>query len=426
MSRNGQYIVGSGWTAGSCGRFRAWIYDNSTHAFTLLPLSITPPPASSPSSATAAWGVSDDGTVVIGYDQNITPAGLGSQRQATVWTRSGSTWTVSHLDANGGNVSCVSGDGTVVYGKMSTYTMNQVFGTTNTTIVRWVRSGGTWTPTNLGGSAGFTPLGTNVDGSKMIGERCFWSADVNGGVPMDLTAYLTSQGITFGGVTIANPAGAAVHSMSDDGTKFTFNVEADGVCLPAFPMMLADLTNPACVPARVSFNPVSQIVPTPRELVLNVFASGSWPLTYQWQKETSPGTWANLTDDSCPVIDPTQFDIRGADTMQLRLGYLGVYNSTQLGSYRCVVTSECGSAASGVAIVSVTPPCGNADFNCDGDTGTDADIDSFFACLSGICPPQRPAPTPPTSTATGTPGPTPTSRRSSGYWRAEAADGRYA
>jgi hypothetical protein len=33
------------------------------------------------------------------------------------------------------------------------------------------------------------------------------------------------------------------------------------------------------------------------------------------------------------------------------------------------------------------PHCGSADFNCDGDIGTDADIESFFACLSGTCPP---------------------------------------
>jgi hypothetical protein len=30
--------------------------------------------------------------------------------------------------------------------------------------------------------------------------------------------------------------------------------------------------------------------------------------------------------------------------------------------------------------------CGNtADFNGDGDTGTDADIEAFFACLAGSC-----------------------------------------
>ena len=32
------------------------------------------------------------------------------------------------------------------------------------------------------------------------------------------------------------------------------------------------------------------------------------------------------------------------------------------------------------------PHCGSADFNCDGDIGTDADIESFFSCLSGVCP----------------------------------------
>src|SRR6185436_15396966 len=33
-----------------------------------------------------------------------------------------------------------------------------------------------------------------------------------------------------------------------------------------------------------------------------------------------------------------------------------------------------------------TPPCGSADFNCDGDVGTDADIEAFFQCIAGTCP----------------------------------------
>ena len=32
------------------------------------------------------------------------------------------------------------------------------------------------------------------------------------------------------------------------------------------------------------------------------------------------------------------------------------------------------------------PVCGSADFNCDGDTGTDQDIEAFFSCLAGNCP----------------------------------------
>jgi hypothetical protein len=43
----------------------------------------------------------------------------------------------------------------------------------------------------------------------------------------------------------------------------------------------------------------------------------------------------------------------------------------------------------GRGIEFLRPPvshCGSADFNCDGDVGTDSDIESFFACLSGSCP----------------------------------------
>jgi hypothetical protein len=32
------------------------------------------------------------------------------------------------------------------------------------------------------------------------------------------------------------------------------------------------------------------------------------------------------------------------------------------------------------------PHCGTADFDCNGDVGTDQDIAAFFACLAGNCP----------------------------------------
>jgi DNA-binding beta-propeller fold protein YncE len=39
----------------------------------------------------------------------------------------------------------------------------------------------------------------------------------------------------------------------------------------------------------------------------------------------------------------------------------------------------------GVDAVYVGPTCGTADFDGDGDVGTDADIEAFFACLAGNC-----------------------------------------
>ncbi|HYE62963.1 MAG TPA: hypothetical protein VD997_13285 [Phycisphaerales bacterium] len=53
------------------------------------------------------------------------------------------------------------------------------------------------------------------------------------------------------------------------------------------------------------------------------------------------------------------------------------------GQYDCVITGACGSATSSAATLSVH----SADFNNDGDIGTDADIEAFFACLGGACCP---------------------------------------
>jgi hypothetical protein len=53
-----------------------------------------------------------------------------------------------------------------------------------------------------------------------------------------------------------------------------------------------------------------------------------------------------------------------------------------------IINPDGQSATSEFAILTVTAyTCGSLDFNCDGDSGTDADIAGFFACLAGACPP---------------------------------------
>jgi hypothetical protein len=58
------------------------------------------------------------------------------------------------------------------------------------------------------------------------------------------------------------------------------------------------------------------------------------------------------------------------------LGALGLAELIQPGSVAAVLTGVYPSCS----------PCGSVDFNCDGDIGTDADIEAFFACLAGTCP----------------------------------------
>ncbi len=54
------------------------------------------------------------------------------------------------------------------------------------------------------------------------------------------------------------------------------------------------------------------------------------------------------------------------------------------GAYDVMITNSCGSTRTDAALLTVT--CA-ADFNGDGDVGTDQDIDAFFACLGGNCCP---------------------------------------
>jgi hypothetical protein len=52
-----------------------------------------------------------------------------------------------------------------------------------------------------------------------------------------------------------------------------------------------------------------------------------------------------------------------------------------------MIVSDGGAGTIVSIAVPPPPPCGSADFNCDGDIGTDLDIEAFFSCLAGSCPP---------------------------------------
>jgi len=73
--------------------------------------------------------------------------------------------------------------------------------------------------------------------------------------------------------------------------------------------------------------------------------------------------------------------ISGATTSTLTV--LAVQPS-DAGGYACYAWNGCGNVQTRSAILSVSA-CGTSDFNGDGDFGTDADIEAFFACLGGSC-----------------------------------------
>ncbi len=122
-----------------------------------------------------------------------------------------------------------------------------------------------------------------------------------------------------------------------------------------------------CFAPAVTQQP-SGILASPGQLVHFTAAStGTGTPAYHWRHLN-----AFLTDDAI---------IAGSTTPTLTIN--GVRPS-DAGAYDVVITNGCGSTASNVAVLGLT--C-SADFNGDGDVGTDADIAAFFACLAGSCCP---------------------------------------
>jgi hypothetical protein len=63
------------------------------------------------------------------------------------------------------------------------------------------------------------------------------------------------------------------------------------------------------------------------------------------------------------------------------------FSVTDAAGLHAFPASRPGRAEIGWFRFTVAPPCGTADFDGDGDVGTDADIEAFFACLAGTCCP---------------------------------------
>jgi hypothetical protein len=102
-------------------------------------------------------------------------------------------------------------------------------------------------------------------------------------------------------------------------------------------------------------------------VTLTATAEGPGPLTFRWRR-------AGIALEDGPVYS-------GTSTQTLTIA--GV-SAAEAGAYDLEVSNPCGSVHTAAATVSLAG-CGPQDFNGDGDSGTDQDIEAFFACLAGHC-----------------------------------------
>jgi hypothetical protein len=113
----------------------------------------------------------------------------------------------------------------------------------------------------------------------------------------------------------------------------------------------------------------------------------------------TPYNVVRAPDGANPGAAIAGWDTTGFNGGSYHIALTGVSGTPCVGSCctnsTCNVTSQADCAAVGgfwtaggtcTGPASCPPVCGSADFNCDGDVGTDSDIEAFFACLSGSCP----------------------------------------
>ncbi len=355
------------WTGGLCGPYRAYINDTATGTITQLPFSFEGAPANTFADANRANAVNGNGTVVVGYDNNNRPSG-GRVRRPCVWKRNGNTWAQTILDRFGGEAYCINADGTYVGGKDSTGAM-----------CRWHFNGTAWDREVCPGGQDLTPTSMSSDGNTMVGDSFIWSPNINDGVAIGLADYAASLGSFFPNFTFGAPLGAAVWGVSDDGRKVLVRgIDFNSPCLETFTNTILNFDGGPCIAPALIGQPASDtsVAPSPGYyaygIIVNIFPTGSWPLTYQWQKLDENGQWANMSDDGyCNTnYGGADFDTKAVTSSQLRLGFL---SGTWRGRYRCIVSNPCGSVTSAVSRITNCP----ADYNTDGGVDGD-DVIAYF------------------------------------------------
>jgi autotransporter-associated beta strand protein len=144
--------------------------------------------------------------------------------------------------------------------------------------------------------------------------------------------------------------------------------------------------------AGTGYDQVVQITQNASPLATTVLGSGTTlNVSLGYGPSASDKFWLiNNTNTQGTANTTTGSFVGLAEGATVTLGLFGGRTYTAQISYNGnFATGQADHSGNDVVLynISWTPRCGSADFNCDGDVGTDADIESFFTCLAGTCPP---------------------------------------
>jgi hypothetical protein len=254
-------------------------------------------------------------------------------------------------------------------------------------------------------SSGFQdPSGNGCTGGGYLAFRgvpialAAWDPDGSGPAPAQLYASAT---VSFHDGRCCNYEGGCIGCDCDLTRSFVACFDGDSFrpisALPAATSFLSDSTGNLVLgsssspflfrdlpysPAVITTQPEPFVAHKGDTATFAVFAEHA--VSYRWY-QYSPNHFSRFS----PLYDGNPWPyggiVSGSFSSQLTIAAIQPIGA-QL--YRCEITqADCTTIISDAVALTVVPGSCSADFNHDGDAGTDADIEAFFACLAGNCCP---------------------------------------
>jgi len=167
-----------------------------------------------------------------------------------------------------------------------------------------------------------------VSQNLVTGSNLALSVTASGSGPLTYQWLFNNQAITIDGSKyVSSGASLTVNGLtSADAGNYSVNVSNSAGAVSS--VLAAVSVSPAIVAPSISISPQSATISSGGSVVLAVFASGSTPLSYQWELNSTP--------------------IGGATGQN--------YTASTAGNYTVVVSNSAGSATSAIATVSVGTP----------------------------------------------------------------------
>jgi probable HAF family extracellular repeat protein len=338
-----------------------------------------------------AMGVSADGSVVVGYGG---PAVIDGSGHAFRWTQSGGMQALGALPGDSNSTAMgVSGDGLTVVG-FSGPAHN----------FQWTSAGG-MSALSTPGWLQTKAVSASGDGSVIVGDgllvaaggnRVFrWTA-AGGVVDMGVPPQVTTIFVTA--VSADGSTAVGFCTLGNTDRAWLWTASGGMVLLPAagtqtpYAAAAASGDGSVVVGYTATRAPFKWTAAHGTE-VLGVLAgdtvchaeglSADGRVTVG-NGQTATSSRALMWSDAVGVVDLNAY----LPTLGISLtGWTLETASSISGDGQTIVGDGHHNGSAAAWVVHLGSGCGSADFNCDGDVGTDADIEAFFACISGLCPP---------------------------------------